>query len=213
MELTRLADMVHEQTVGAEGNVSQRFHDDRMIIKSSGARLKGLTSSNMTVCNFDNDFIIGKKPSMEYEFHKLLYELYPDVHFIAHTHPVHTMKILCGPMRYIKKFANNRYFPDQVVYNGATSAIVPYATPGEPLKKEILKAYNSHKEKPCVYLLQNHGIITLGDTVESCAIKAEICEKSAQIFSPKNKPLTKQEVNVLIKHPDEKYRKGLTNAN
>ena len=66
---------------------------------------------------------------------------------------------------------------------------------------------------PKLILLENHGIISCGETVDECIMITEICEKSAEIFfsiydkSPKF--LTQESINNLIDDKNEHYRKTL----
>jgi ribulose-5-phosphate 4-epimerase/fuculose-1-phosphate aldolase len=122
------------------------------------------------------------------------------------------MKILCSNKIY--EFAEKRIFPDQVVFNGVSSCIIPYVNPGIELKKtielEISKWIKNYGQLPKLILLKNHGIITFGKTVDECIIKTEICEKSAEIFSGALihgiEFLTNNEVTELLNDEKEKYR-------
>ena len=90
-----------------------------------------------------------------------------------------------------------------------------YVKPGKELSDEIkdfLKQwFYENKQPPKVILLKNHGLITLGSTVEECIINTEICEKSAEIFIGsmlfgKIDLLNEEEINELVNDKDEKYR-------
>ena len=122
------------------------------------------------------------------------------------------MKILCSSKIY--EFAEKRIFPDQVVFNGKNSCVIPYVKPGVELKKiielEISKWISNYGQLPKLILLKNHGIITFGKTIDECVIKTEICEKSAEIFLGASIHgidfLTVDEVNELLNDEKEKYR-------
>jgi ribulose-5-phosphate 4-epimerase/fuculose-1-phosphate aldolase len=63
-------------------------------------------------------------------------------------------------------------------------------------------------------LLENHGIIACGKTVDECVVITEICEKSAEIFIDTIKLksvnyLTNSEIDKLLNDENEKYRKSL----
>jgi ribulose-5-phosphate 4-epimerase/fuculose-1-phosphate aldolase len=133
-----------------------------------------------------------------------------DIKYISHTHPTNLLKILVSDKIY--KFANKRMFPDQVIFNGKKSCVIPYAKPGEPLMnmikihlEEFIKKENFF---PNIILLKNHGVITCGKTVTECVYATEICEKSAEIFMSKFKPefLTENEVCELLEDDKEIYR-------
>lgn len=197
---------------GAEGNVSQR-QSDGFVIKASGIGFDELSAETICkVCDDSGNYYNSKslKPSMETSFHSWLYKNL-ECNFIAHTHPTNAVKILCTEHSY--KFASKRLFPDQVIYNGYTSCLVPYAMPGIELTNAIAKAVEEFIERescpPKLILLKNHGIITLGKTAKECIIGTEICEKSAKIFTNESRFLNENDIIKLLNNNNEKYRESL----
>jgi ribulose-5-phosphate 4-epimerase/fuculose-1-phosphate aldolase len=185
-ELLILAKCLKNYVVGAEGNVSEKV-DGGFVIKASGTTLKYLSYKDLIKCDFEGKQInnFDKKPSIETGFHSFLLQK-PNINFVAHTHPTNTLKILCSNIELISEFANKRMFPDQVVFNGEKSCIVPYAHPGTELCKNVKHSVDEFMEKnkylPKLILLVNHGIICAGSTIKECLIATEMCEKSAEIF-------------------------------
>jgi ribulose-5-phosphate 4-epimerase/fuculose-1-phosphate aldolase len=172
----------------------------------------------LSLCNINGAQIelSHKKPSIETSFHAWIMKTFPDINFIAHTHPPHTTKILCSEPSILYDFAEHRWFPDQIVRNGIKSCVVPYAPPGEA----ILKLVDVHVSKfvddegyfPKLILLQNHGIISASASKKDCAASTLMCEKSADIFTGAKllggvKFLTKQEVADVDTCPNENYRR------
>jgi len=185
-DLLILGTCLKNYVVGAEGNVSEKL-EDGFVIKASGTTLKHLSYDDLVKCDFNgkqlNNF--NKKPSIETGFHSFLLQK-SRVNFVAHTHPTNTLKILCSNQILIEEFANKRVFPDQVVFNGEKSCIVPYAHPGEELCKNVEvfvdKFIEDNGYLPKLILLVNHGIICAASSSKECLIATEICEKSAEIF-------------------------------
>jgi ribulose-5-phosphate 4-epimerase/fuculose-1-phosphate aldolase len=215
-DLLNLANYVSKFCVGMEGNVSMKT-DKGLIIKASGTKLSTLDESDLVEYDFEEKQIdnFEKRGSMELGFHTFLLQQ-EEINFIAHTHPTNTLKILCT--QHIDTFANYRLFPDQVVFNGKKSCIVPYAKPGNELTEAIKIQVNLfikiNNEFPKLILLKNHGIIACGKTIEECIIISEICEKAAEIFIGSNllgnvNFLPSFQVNSLIFDENEKYRKSL----
>lgn len=200
--------------VGMEGNISGRITDTNFLIKSSGAMLGNLNKSDLLEFNLDGVKLskTNKNPSMEIGFHIYLLG-FKDVNFVSHTHPINTLKILCSGKS--NDFSQNRLFPDQVVFNGSKSCLVPYAMPGEKLTNSIKKSVelfiNNEGNLPSLILLENHGIITIGKTIDECIMSTQICEKSAKIFNGLNQPkfLSQNEINEILTDKKEKYRKSL----
>ena len=216
-ELLELAHAIHPFTICGEGNVSCR-EDPNLLIKASGTNLDDLGYDDLVRCGMD-----GKphkdeelKPSMEVSFHAWILRTFPQINFVAHTHPTHTNKILCSER--IFSFAKRRLFPDQVVRNGTKSCVVPYATPGAPLREEIKKSVEEFIGRngyfPKLILLKNHGIITASASVQEAVVSTLMCEKSAEIYIGAKmlniiQFLTPEEVAAVDTNPSEKYRREL----
>ena len=215
-DLKKLGKRVSKYVVGAEGNISKKLNG-LFYVKSRGSFLKNLNDSDIVCYDFDgkqkDNF--HKKGSMELNFHKYLLNN-DDINYVCHTHPVNTLKILCSD--YSEEFSEKRFFPDQIIFNGKKSCLIPYATPGIELFNliEIFVSDFIRKEKqfPKLILLENHGIITCGKTIDECVVITEICEKSAEIFiNNKNLNsmiyLSEEEIEKLLNDENEKYRKSL----
>jgi ribulose-5-phosphate 4-epimerase/fuculose-1-phosphate aldolase len=217
-EILELAREISEYTICGEGNVSVRVDKNTFLIKSSGTSLHTLSEEDLTLCNTNGAQIelLHKKPSIETSFHAWIMKTFPDINFIAHTHPPHTTKILCSES--IHDFSEHRWFPDQIVRNGKKSCVVPYAPPGEAILKLVEKQVSGFVDYegffPKLILLQNHGIITASTFKKDCAAATLMCEKSADIFIGAKllggvKFLSKQEVVDVDACPNENYRRNM----
>lgn len=206
-----LAQKLLSYVKGAEGNISERT-ESGFIIKASGTSFDEMSEDTVCLIKDDGSYYNNKslRPSMETSFHAWLYKNL-DCNFIAHTHPTNTVKILCTEDS--DSFADKRLFPDQVIYNGYKSCVIPYAMPGDELTKAIEKGVLNYIEnekcQPKLILLENHGIITLGKTAKECIYGTEICEKAAQIFTKKSKFLHLNDILKLLNNTNEKYRESL----
>lgn len=212
-DLIKLSTKISKFVVGFEGNVSKKSQDI-ITIKASGKKLSDISSNDFINYNFNlkqlNNFSL--KGSMELDFHSLFLS-YDDINYVCHTHPTNTLKILSSDK--INEFANKRIFPDQVIFNGPKSCVIPYVQPGIKLKEIIKEKIENwvllYNELPKLILLQNHGVITFGRSIDECIIKTEICEKSAEIFCGSQllgeiKFLTENNIDELINDEKEKYR-------
>jgi L-fuculose-phosphate aldolase len=211
--LIDLSNSVSKHCVGMEGNISGKIGDN-FFIKASGSYLNSLSENDLVMFDFNGNQLnnFNKRGSMELSFHSFLLKN-NDINFVSHTHPSNTLKVLCSD-RYLE-FSNRRIFPDQVIFNGSKSCVVPYAKPGEELTNKIKEKVKSFiKENdffPKLILLLNHGIIACGSTIQECSIITDICEKSAEIYlgSTNINFLTNQDVISLLNDDKEKYRKSL----
>lgn len=215
-DLKELSNQISKYVVGAEGNISKK-ENDLIYVKSSGSSLKDLKQSDI-VC-YDtkkkqlNNF--EKKGTMELDFHFLLLNK-KNINYVAHTHPVNTLKILSG--KYASEFSEKRFFPDQVVFNGKKSCLIPYGLPGKELAIMIETSINNYetteKTFPKLILLKNHGIIACGSSIEECIKITDICEKSAEIFIGAKLMnsidyFSDTEIERILNDENEKYRKSL----
>ena len=216
-DVLELAKSVSQFTIAGEGNVSVR-DGDAMLIKASGSTLETMTDEDLVRCDLDGNALEGerKKPSMEVSFHAWILKTFPEINCVCHTHPTHTIKILCSGR--ILDFANRRLFPDQVVRNGTKSCVVPYATPGAPLREAIKISVEEFMGRngffPKLILLNNHGIITASASIQEAIVSTLMCEKSAEIFIGAKmlntmQFLTPEQVVELDTNPSEKYRREL----
>lgn len=212
-DIKKLSNSVSKFVVAMEGNVSKKTND-LIFIKSSGSYLSKLDDNEIVCYDFyeNQKSNFSKRGSMELGFHTYLLG-FENNNYISHTHPVNTLKILCG--KFSKLFAKKRLFPDQVIFNGHKSCLVPYVKPGKDLtieiKKNVEKFIEKEKYFPKLILLKNHGIITCGKTVDECIVSTEICEKSAEIFlqnTNKSNFLSKKDIKDLLIDENEKYRKN-----
>ena len=216
-DVIQLAKSVSQFTIAGEGNVSVR-DGDAMLIKASGSTLETMTDDDLVRCDLDGNALDGeeKKPSMEVSFHAWILKTFPEINCVCHTHPTNTIKILCSSR--IHDFAYRRLFPDQVVRNGTRSCVVPYATPGLPLREAIKTSIEEFMERyeffPKLILLNNHGIITASASIQEAVVSTLMCEKSAEIFIGAKmlnniQFLTPEEVAAVDTNPSEKYRRQL----
>lgn len=215
-DLLYISNASSKYCVGFEGNISAKI-DNGLIIKASGHSLKNLTSNDLIRFDFDGNQIdnLSKKGSMELGFHKFLLGL--GFSFISHTHPIATTSILCSSKIYCEDFAYERFFPDQVIFNGKKSCLIPYLMPGIKLTSSIIENVNNFKINegyyPKLILLKNHGIISCGKSAKECEMINDICEKSAEIYLNSLKYginfLNRDEIEEISTDKKEIFRQNL----
>ena len=139
-----------------------------------------------------------------------------DVAFVGHTHPTAINQLMCS--EYAADFAYQRRFPDEVVLCGPQSVLVPYADPGLPLalamREKVREYMTANGEAPKLILLENHGMIALGDSPAEILKITAMAVKAARIYlgallTGKPTHLPEAEVWHVYKRPDEIYRRKL----
>ncbi|MEM8823351.1 MAG: class II aldolase/adducin family protein [Pseudomonadota bacterium] len=99
------------------------------------------------------------RPSIETTFHAAL-----DWPVVAHTHSIATL---------VHAVSTEGLAAAQDKLSGLPAAFVPYAKPGLPLTAEILTRKETNTQ---IFVLQNHGLIVCGATVEETASIVEDVE-------------------------------------
>jgi len=178
--------------VAAEGNVSMRDDDGRIYISASGTCLGRLDPSDIVEIG---DFSGVKKPSSEYRVHVTVYENRPDIGAVCHAHPPHATAFAVTGTDFPRPL-----LPEAVLFVGPV-ATVGYETPGTEKLAENLKRYlGGHN----VFLLKNHGVVTLGQNPEEAFGRMEMVENLARIAYiasalGKTEPLGEDEIRRLEK--------------
>jgi rhamnose utilization protein RhaD (predicted bifunctional aldolase and dehydrogenase) len=121
--------------------------------------------------------------------------------------------VLCSKIA--EEASAGRLFPDQIVSMGHRAVFVPYVDPGLTLAREVKKLLKQFIEEegmlPKAILMQNHGLITMGDSPKAVLSCMEMTEKSMRVLHGTyalGGPyfLPKDQVERIYSRPDEKYR-------
>jgi rhamnose utilization protein RhaD (predicted bifunctional aldolase and dehydrogenase) len=195
-----------QMAILAEGNTSVKLSAETFLVKASGSNLGTLDKNGVVECRaevllslldqknladakVDSGLLASrvdakaKKPSVEALFHAYLLSL-PGIEFIGHTHAAAVNSILCSPRA--KEFAAKRILPDEIVCCDVESVFIPYTDPGlklaQTVREETQKFLKNFGRPPRVILLESHGIITLGRSVEAVLSAMLMAEKTARIW-------------------------------
>jgi rhamnose utilization protein RhaD (predicted bifunctional aldolase and dehydrogenase) len=134
--------------------------------------------------------------------------------WVAHTHPVSVNSILCsraGAEPFLQHL-----FPDGIVVCGRRPAVIPYTDPGIPLalaaRTELRRFREQHGETPKTLLIENHGLVALGQTVREALNITFMADKWARILQGTYRfggprPLSEDDVERIDSRPDEHYRR------
>jgi len=185
-----------------EGAVAARLPGGKLGVSAAGSRLARLDAGGIVEVDLaktqallakeeatDEDLIEagldpeGPRPCADlHAFADLM--AFEGVNFAAHTQPVIINQITCSPRA--RQFADRRSLPYEIVTCGQASVLVPFAPPGLALAKEIRRKIvlwqDRYRSVPKVILLQNHGMITLGESVDEVLMLTEMTIKFGEIF-------------------------------
>jgi len=159
---------------GISGNISARIPDtDTFLIKPSGARMECLRSEELVLVDLQGNKIRGKSNvSLETLMHAAIYRARKDVQAVVHTH---------APTATAFGVAKTEILPLQVemfmlLPNGVP--IIPFELPGsKALAQDVQKKIKGYD----AVILENHGIVTVGSTIEAACSLNEMVEEGAKI--------------------------------
>lgn len=103
---------------------------------------------------------------------------------LAHVQPVTVNQILASPRA--RQFADRRVTLNEIFNCGLATALVPYADPGAALAKEVRTKVSLWRDRartdPKVVLLQNNGMVVMGNAPEEIIENIEKVLRAAEVF-------------------------------
>lgn len=154
------------------GNISARTADgDTLWITPSQMYKGGLTQNDLVRVQSDGTVVEGTRPpSVEWQMHWAAYRVRPTTTGAVHTHaPVATAFGICS-----EKFPPIN--TDAVFLRDTVT--VPWYMPGS---KELADAVGEALVKSRGAILQNHGLMTVGNDLRKAATRAMLLEETAKI--------------------------------
>ena len=190
----------------SEGNTSIRADAETFWVKASGYRMADsdrdaflrvatsqvlvlLDEPHLTESEMRSRLVSTKVdpgapgcPSIETAMHALCLTL-GGATVVGHTHPTAINAILCS--RQAEMPFSETIFPAESLVCGEP-LFVPYAGPGQGLAHAVQSALQAaleqREEPPCALLLQNHGLVAMGDTPQQVLDITEMMVKTARIL-------------------------------
>ena len=156
---------------GTSGNCSTRLAE-YFLITPSGVPAKQLTPEAIVKLDYSGNIIGSGRPSSEWQFHCDILASRPEINAIVHTHSLHATSQACMH----KEIPAFHYMI--AVAGGDSIRCAPYETFGsKALSISAIKAL----ENRLACLLENHGLIALGDDLDGAlalALEVEtLCEQ------------------------------------
>ena len=159
---------------GTSGNISAKIlGTDTFLIKPSGARMECLRPEELVLVESQGNKIRGESNvSLETQMHAAIYRARNDAQAVVHTH---------APTATAFGMAKKEILPLQVemfmlLPNGVP--IVPFELPGsKALSSAVQKKITNYD----AVVLENHGIVTVGATIEAACNLNEMVEEGAKI--------------------------------
>lgn len=156
-----------------DGNMSIRLSDDRLLVTPSGVSKGFLKASDLVVTDMQGERVSGKlKPTSEVKMHIRAYELRDDVAAVVHAHPPYATAYAVAGIALTECI-----LPEVIVSLGS----IPLARYGTPSTDEIPRSIEDVVIRSDAFLLENHGVMTVGPDILNAYHKLETVEHFAKI--------------------------------
>lgn len=159
---------------GTSGNVSLRV-GAHMLVTPTATPYDRMTPDMIATCPVEGDAVWSGplKPSSEWRFHRDILKARPEIQAIVHAHPTH-----CTALAMARRGIPAAHYM-VAAFGGDDVRCSGYATYGTAeLSHEALRALKGRT----ACLLANHGMIALGETLETALWRAEELETLARQY-------------------------------
>ena len=158
---------------GTEGNISVRLDDDRIIVTPSGLAKGRLSPEEMVIVDSNGKHLQGgRSASSELLMHLFVYKNRPEIAACVHSHPPYATAFAAAGIPLTEDI-----LPEVALFVG-NIPLTYYAPPGTDA---VPKSLEPHIETSNVFLLRNHGLLTIGRTLEEAFNRHETVEHYARI--------------------------------
>ncbi|WP_409464658.1 class II aldolase/adducin family protein [Amycolatopsis sp. GA6-003] len=157
------------------GHVSCRDADGRGVwIKSAEWGMEEVMPERVQLVNADGEVVSGTGARhSEYPIHTEVIAARPDVNAVVHTHAPHAVALAAtGQQLRPVSHAANLFVPPEVPRYAETADLILTPELGKSLAAELGNAR-------AVFLV-NHGIVAVGDSVESATVAAVVLERACE---------------------------------
>jgi L-fuculose-phosphate aldolase len=164
----------HGLVKGTSGNISARIPGtDTFLIKPSGVYMGFLKPEDLVLVDLEGNKIRGKrKVSAETPMHAAIYRVRKDVQAVVHTH---------APTATAFGIAGTEILPVQIEVFMRLPRGVPIVPFKQPGSKALAEAVQKKIADYDAIILENHGIVTVGSTIEAACNLNEMVEEAAKI--------------------------------
>lgn len=177
----------------ADGNLSIRLADGRILITPSGVSKAFIGSEDMALVSLTGEILAGK-PSSERLMHLTVYQQVPEACAVVHAHPPHAIawSVAQPELRELPAHCLS-----ELILAAGSIPFVPYARPGTQEMGEVLKPFLPERR---LMILSRHGGLAWGESLDEAVGGMERLEHTAQIL------WLSHTLGGLTKLPDEEVK-------
>ncbi len=176
-EILKIGKRLNEKNMlaAADGNISYRVSDDRILITPTAINKSVLLIEQMSIINIKNEVLRGA-PSTERLMHLEVYRKCPKARAVVHAHPPTAIAWSIAHPQLTELPCEG--LPEVILAVGGVP-IVPYARPGT-----MEMGFNLHPYLPLhrVMVLSRHGGLSWGEDLQEAYDGMERLEHSAHIL-------------------------------
>ncbi len=173
-ELVKVSHKVYEKGYVAayDGNLSVRIDENKFWITRSGICKGNVGENDILEIDSQGRLLKGEgKVSTEVKVHLLVYKYRKEINAVVHCHPIYSTAFATAGIK-----LTQAVFPEVVLGLGKIP-LCKYATPSTDELPESMKPYI---EFAWVYLLENHGAVTIGKDIWGAYYRMEKLEHSCK---------------------------------
>lgn len=158
---------------GSSGNVSARIDAEHVCVTPSSIPYDAMVEDDLVVVDLAGNVVEGhRSPTSEKALHLACYRAHPEVGGVIHSHAVF------ATMFAVARQPIPAAIEEVAVYIGGDVPVCEYAMTGTDELGEIVAASLADRGAT---LLANHGMVTVGATVDKALHNAALVERTAQI--------------------------------
>jgi len=158
----------------SDGNLSCRLGEGRYLITRSGISKGYMTPDDILIADGESKLVAGEgRVSSEFLTHLACYEERPETNAVIHAHTPYATALTIAGISLVEPI-----LPEFVAGLGGVPT-TSYATPGTSEGQAVVRPFIRHAD---VVMLDRHGAIAIGATLEEAYFKLEKLEHAAEII-------------------------------
>lgn len=185
-----------------DGNISCRISDSEFLITRSAVCKGDVQESDILRIDSDGKLLEGEgKLSTETKLHLFIYSRRKEINSVVHCHPVYSTAFAVNGIA-----LDQHYFPEVVLTMGK----VPLCRYGTPSTIDLTNSLEPFVDYSLAFLLQNHGAVTVGKSLDEAYFRMEKLEHTAKTLTVAKligepKTLTNEQIKKLLSISKDTY--------
>lgn len=160
-------------TTATDGNLSVRV-GDQVLLTPTGCRKDMIEERDLIRIDFLGNVLEGKKATSEWQFHLAIYKARKEIQAICHAHPIYATARMD-----LLRAADTSILIDAELRFKKMAWISRFSPGTKELAREVAEAANNAD----VILLDNHGVITLSNSLSAACDQMEALERYAKTLA------------------------------